>query len=432
MLEQVSNFEQNIEFIEGFAGSGKSTELAKRTDDKTLVLTPTHKAASVLMSKGVMNVYTIHSTLKLVPTLNESYDPRKGQRIQKLKQIGKTSLSDIDNVFIDEFSMINQRILDLLLEILPATTKVTVFGDPYQLPPIDGEPIDALIYTDKITQLTTQHRAEAPEVVETFMRFMNYIKDGSEKDLTFNKNIEHGTIKDFNPDTDRALAYTNAKVIEINNEIAEVLKLPKDYSNGENLLTNGIDCILIDKDIPAVNGFIFPTCISKGKLMEGDTLQLAMQKTQNDIDKWGTDLSEFNTCTVEINGHNYSIYYDADHYANSKKLKSDIDKYQALVYEYNNISDDISLKQWCGQNRSAKYVKERGWAWSAFIKHQNLVFNLQRPFATTIHKAQGSEFSTVYIAQDDIKKSIYRGYYMNYARLMYVALSRAINKVIII
>ena len=176
MLEQVSNFDQDIEFVVGFAGSGKSTELAKRANKKTLVVVPTHKAAAVLMAKGVENVFTIHAVLGLVPTLNQNYVPGK-QRMQKLKKVGSVDLSSIADIFIDEFGMIPQDIMDLLLEVLPATTKVTVFGDPYQLPPVDGEPIDPLIYTDDIEKLTVQYRSEAPEVVNTFMRFQAYLED---------------------------------------------------------------------------------------------------------------------------------------------------------------------------------------------------------------------------------------------------------------
>jgi len=46
-------------------------------------------------------------------------------------------------------------------------------------------------------------------------------------------------------------------------------------------------------------------------------------------------------------------------------------------------------------------------------------------FATTVHKSQGSEFDVVFIDKADIQKSILNKYYETYARLMYVAISRA-------
>ena len=175
--EECSAYEQEIKFVLGFAGSGKSTKLANMADENTLILTPTHKAASVLQRKGLGNVFTIHSVLKLVPTLNVNYNPSKRQKMQKLKRIGDVDLSSIKQVFIDEFGMLNTYILDLLLELLPAESKVIVFGDPYQLSTITGDSIEPLDYTENIEYLTIQHRADAPAVVETFMRFMHYIKD---------------------------------------------------------------------------------------------------------------------------------------------------------------------------------------------------------------------------------------------------------------
>jgi len=61
MNELVDNYSQNIHFTLGYAGTGKSTKLAEEATDKSIVLTPTHKAKNVLEYKGVQNVFTIHS-----------------------------------------------------------------------------------------------------------------------------------------------------------------------------------------------------------------------------------------------------------------------------------------------------------------------------------------------------------------------------------
>lgn len=431
MLEEVSLYDQEILFVVGFAGAGKSTELVNRANDSTLILTPTHKAADVLMGKGIQNVYTIYSTLKLVPTINMDYDPTKKQRMQRLSRIGNTKLEDITDVFIDEFSMIPDKVLDMLLEVLPAHAKVTIFGDPYQLPPVDGEPIEPYNYTDNVEELTKQYRAEAPEVVETFMRFMYYIKDGSEMNLKMNPKIKSGTIKEFNKETDRILAYTNARVNELNSEVADMLGLPAEYSIGEDLLANQIKCEFSDN--PA-DTFIYPTCISKGYLMKGQDLQLAIMQTERDSDKFNTKkhVKHFPTCTIQIREQDYNIIYDPDHYHTQLRLKREVEERQAYLYSTYDIPEDVRLSTWCKEHVGVPGVAERSKAWSRQIAHNNLVFNLQRPFATTIHKSQGSEFSTVFIDQEDIKKSIRKGYYGQYARLMYVALSRAIKRVILI
>lgn len=424
MLEQVSNFDQEISFILGFAGSGKSTRLAKMADATTLVLTPTHKAAGVLQEKGVVNVYTIHSVLKLVPTLNQNFIPGK-QRMQKLKKIGETNLDHIKTVFIDEFSMINQEILDLLLTVLPATCKVVIFGDPFQLPPVDGEPIDPELYTDNIEELTVQHRSEAPHIVETFMRFMQYIKDGSETNLTLNKNIKKGTLDGFNPATDRALAFTNNKVLELNTQISSLLGLDTEFAVGDSLLANSLTCEYSEES----GTKLFPSLISKGKIKLDN-----QEGVLKEIEKFNSlqHIDMYPQCSIVVGGEVYEIYYDMQHYQTQKELKKAVEYWQDYVYKQNNIPEEINLASWCKDNKGAPGVKERARAWSMYLAHSNLVFSLQRPFATTVHKSQGSEFSTIYLAQNDIKQSIMNNYYLNYARLMYVALSRAIHNVIIV
>jgi ATP-dependent exoDNAse (exonuclease V) alpha subunit len=83
----------------------------------------------------------------------------------------------------------------------------------------------------------------------------------------------------------------------------------------------------------------------------------------------------------------------------------------------------VSIPRWCKDNRGKQYVMERGKAWSKYLAHTNYVFNLSRPYASTIHKAQGSEFDNIFISVEDIKKARYNQ--EMYKRLMYVALSRA-------
>jgi len=430
-MEAVSNYKQKIQFVTGFAGSGKSTKLAESAVGKedVLVLTPTHKAAEVLMAKGIVNVFTIHSVLKLVPTINENF--RRGQRMQKLKKIGGVDLADIGKIAIDEFSMIPVDIMDMLLELLPEHCLVLVFGDPFQLPPIDGEAVDPLTYTDNILELTTQHRAEAPEVVETFMRFMHYIKGDGEMNLKMNPAIKEGNLDDFNPGTDRILAYTNDKVLELNAMAAKVLGKPEAIAVNEDITMNGIPCMR-NIDGLDIEGLIYPTCISKGKLMQGNKLSKAMLKTQEDIIKFRTNLSMYDNYAVKTSEGTYVLFYDLKHYANAKLLKAEVEKYQHLVVETHGLKEEDSVKEFCYNNKGKQYVKERGTAWKNYLAHQNLVFDIRRPFATTIHKAQGQEFDTVYIAQTDIKRSIRQGYYLQYAKLMYVALSRARKRVVLV
>lgn len=436
--DEIENYSQDIRFTLGYAGTGKSTLLAKEVTPTTIVLTPTHKAKDVLKSKGVDNVFTIHSVMKLVPTIDQNF--RKKGKMQRLQRIGDVDLKSINKVIIDEFSMIPTFIMDMLLDMLPADAEVSIYGDPYQLPPVDGEPVDPYWYTDEenIIILTKQHRAEAPEVVETFTRFVNYLEFPTPSaDLTLNTKIKKGSLNNFNPDTDRALAYTNKEVITVNNKIANILDLPKEISIGETISINGLLGTLVknpnlELDYPYEILTIYPKCVSKGELMSGDKLLDTIEKIEDDIEKYNQQLPNSEEFYVRIEEQVYRIYADIDHYAHSKTYKAEVEDIQLELINKHNLDHDINLPQWCKENRGDPLVRERGKAWSSFLGHQSLVWDLRRPFCTTVHKSQGSEFNTVYIAQDDIKKAIRGGHYEQYARLMYVALSRATKKVVIV
>lgn len=414
-------YDQDVEFVTGFAGSGKSTELVKRANEHTLVLVPTHKAADVLIGKGLVNVYTIYAVLKLVPTINDNF---RGSLKTKLRKVGKTNLEDIENIFIDEFSMINQDILDMLLSALPEKAKVTVFGDPYQLPPVTGDPI---LLFDPITELTTQHRSKAPRTTNLFMKCKEFI-DGTRRTMPQLPNVDLEWLDEFDPDQDRVVAYTNKRVMELNNTIAEHLGVPETFQVGETLTMNGIYCEMVDE--PATH-MIFPTCVSKGSLMPPTKLVNTSAKTSADIAKYRTNLNMYKTINVMIDDYDstYEIYYDPDHYETEKRLKKSVEKFQALVINTHNLSAEENIPKWCANNRNAQYVFERGKAWSKYLAHKNYVFNVSRPYATTVHKSQGSEFRYIFVDAQDINSAWDE---MTRARLMYVSLSRGIDGAILI
>mgnify|MGYP002632048990 CR=1 FL=1 len=402
-----------IKFVTGFAGSGKSTELAARATSTTLVMTPTHKAAEVLMKKGII-AYTIHSILKLVPTINQNF--RKGQKIQSLKMVGDTDLEFITDIFIDEFSMINKEILDLLLEVIPESCEVTIFGDPYQLPPVSGKRIKPKKYSSDIHELTTQHRSEAPEVVDCFMSFVTYLKGGC-KGKVPKINLPKGNLLNFDPLTERALAYTNDRVSTINHEIFKQGKFAGD------IIINNLDCKLEEVNDGPV---IFPKMLSKGRLIYDKDIADGIIES---IEKFNTDLSNYKIITVKINNDYYGIYSDKNHYENSKIFRKNVEKFQHLVVTENNLDRDVDLTKWCRANRNAKYVRERGQAWSKYMAHKDLVFDVRFSFTTTVHKSQGQEFKKVYVDVKDISKCQDKEMY---ARLCYVGLSRAIKEAVVI
>jgi len=353
--------------------------------------------------------------LKLVPSINENF---KKKMHTTLRQVGKTDLSTITSIIIDEYSMISLGILDMLMAVLPTSCHVTICGDPFQLPPINGEQIEPW---EPIEELTTQYRSKNPKGTKMFMDFMYAIRDRSSPPYTKYKTTE-GWVSMFNPDTDRILAFTNKEVHRLNAIVAKGVEL----RIGEELVMNGIACTMIAEP---TNYVIYPSCISKGELLDGNKLKMASERASKAIDKWSTNLGMYKTAYVDVDGSQFSIFFDPNHHETEKRLKIAVEKAQLLVIRSNSLGSDEDIPTWCRNNRGRTGVRERGKAWAKYLAHTGYVFSLTRPYATTVHKAQGSEFSKVFINQSDIRKTKHNEQYM---RLMYVSLSRAIDEIIFI
>ena len=178
---------------------------------------------------------------------------------------------------------------------------------------------------------------------------------------------------------------------------------------------------------------LFPKCINKAKL--ASDYETKTRRAYKNIAKYKTKIP-YPTCEVRHTDDGtdkiFTVYYDPDYYNTHRQLSKEVERYQNLVITTHGLDKDIPIAGWCKDHRDYKYVNERGKAWQAYIAHSELVFSLTRKYATTVHKAQGSEFSSVFIDQDNMKQSVRGKNLKQYARLMYVAMSRAINRVYII
>lgn len=116
----------------GWAGTGKTTlarHIAGLSDDKTLFAAFAGKAAQVLRNKGCYGASTIHG---LIYKAVEDKDTGKVE--YKLNQ--QSDILTAGLVVIDECSMVGP---DLGADLLSFGTKVLVLGDPFQLPPVNGQ-----------------------------------------------------------------------------------------------------------------------------------------------------------------------------------------------------------------------------------------------------------------------------------------------------
>ncbi len=228
----------------------------------------------------------------------------------------------------------------------------------------------------------------------------------------------------FNPTSERIIAYTNQRVIELNSLIEQ-----PELKKGDKILINGLEATVYSKGQDMRFDSIYPAMISKGELKMDKRAEIEANLTK--YGGWGM-LAPYDTLIVAVDGGFYSLKYDLEHYYNNKGYEEEVKDMQQLVIEKNGLDVNVNLPKWCKNNQSSVGVKRRGQAWQQYISHTSNIFDLRYPFATTVHKAQGQEFDTVYIDQENMKKAVRNGHIEQYVRLMYVALSRAIKNVYII
>jgi hypothetical protein len=136
--------------LAGFAGTGKSTVIKKIIDEyrgSIVVSAPTHKAKKVIMNTTGMDAQTLHSLLGLRPDVDlDSFNPNDPQ----FGPIAEPKIGNFDFVIIDEASMINLELFNMIVEKTKDTsTKVLFMGDPAQIPPV-GEKESVIFYQPSI------------------------------------------------------------------------------------------------------------------------------------------------------------------------------------------------------------------------------------------------------------------------------------------
>jgi exodeoxyribonuclease-5 len=394
-----------ILYTTGYAGTGKSTKLLmlinKELDPTTsVVLAPTHKALARLRPAvtSAIELSTIHALLGWIPSINED-----AQHINHIDTVIKLE-KDIDSytdIVIDEAGMMSEEMLMSIVGKLEElndfeTDHITLhlFLDPYQLLPVKG----IQIQTDPATttNLTVQHRAESPDVVKLFTKFVNYLEGSNVDDLTTpeSDNVLYAENLDGFLEGDRLLAYTNKAVGDYNKQIAG--KLGIDSFVGQEVQLGS------QPDLYKVDSFVEPSLRELLTWYETGTLKLQNSQINR----------KFLVSNLEAIQTNKHIKFIS---SEGKIIPVIIGI--GTAYEVRRKAKEAAIKD----KKKFREVYAIGRA-----------FTMDYSFASTVHKAQGSEFNRVWIDKKDIQKSIFGGNYRNYARLMYVAISRAKRKVFVL
>lgn len=164
-------FKKSLYLLTGKAGSGKTQEttniiytLAHKLGEQTVVLAPTGKAALRLDEK-IKNTFP---DLRVSPQTIDRFifqhqfgDIIINDDYSRIFLIREEDKVDVENIIIDESSMIDLFKLTLLFSIirLEKVKRVILVGDPFQLPPIGfGKPFrDFIDYIFDNTSLKQEH-----------------------------------------------------------------------------------------------------------------------------------------------------------------------------------------------------------------------------------------------------------------------------------
>ena len=157
--------------MKGFAGSGKtylSMKLLKNVDKLGLcwtVVAPTHKAVGVLRQalkcESIQPTWfpsTIHRLLRL--KLKRKADLELCEKTNQTE----SSLENLGLVLIDEASMIDSKLLEIILDCAKSNaTRLVFVGDPAQLPPVGESSSSVFLMTKAVnTELKEVVRHQGP------------------------------------------------------------------------------------------------------------------------------------------------------------------------------------------------------------------------------------------------------------------------------
>ena len=363
----------------------------------------THRAAKVLENIVNTTVHTGHALFKLRPSVT-----KWGK--QTLKRVGICEIPFESIVILDEASMIGNKFLEAIVDIVKhRNLKLLFVGDPFQLPPPTDKCsiFDGSLSTFTLTQVHRQLGGNP--VLEKANEFREYIEG----------------IRDIEPvlETDINSKGEGIHVLPHADFVSKFVQKYIDYSTGAEV------------DIPlctytnesAIN---YNSMVRKAAYFLEDTIEPFYEGERliaNSVVMHGDKTILTNNEIVHVDSYVETESYDIPGYivtvrgAYNKYQKSNI---KSVFSPRTKAAADKVLKE--EKATAIKSKSKKGW--TTYYKIKNSLADLRPPFAGTTHKAQGGTFPAVFIDKTNINKCKNPA---TRARLFYVALTRASENVYI-
>lgn len=439
ILKFINNKENDYFGIFGAGGTGKTYVISKTFNNykgSVLFLGATNKVVTVLRNSlensGFKNpkVRTIDSYLK--------FKIEKDHENKSTISYRFPSPSEIPSIIvIDEISLISSKKFELI-QRLKEKCSIILLGDHLQLPPIEEEQKNIVrneegflvskiflsIKKENSFTLTIQNRQKdgtsLSNIISSFRKNMHLkidpillaSKKNNGNDILY-YDINDKELKKIIKDTNSiAVCFKNLSVLNFNWLIGSTKSMRKDYRLNE---INEGDSLMFDqfyKDKKEVS-YYTSNIIEVIKIQKNCT---EIFKIKNGMEK----IITFNKITVldSDNEENIIRYIHGGLYGkNGGGLSSSVYSQRKTYQEH--------IKKDKNKVENIKYLTDLN---TRFADYQNSFAKLKRPYAITTHKAQGSTYDTVIIP-------VYDFYMLNYKdanQLLYVAISRAKNKIIFV
>jgi exodeoxyribonuclease-5 len=356
--------------LSGVAGTGKTVltrhiiQHLEEREYRVVVTAPTHKAASLL--EGI----TLDSALglRMVPDYDE------GNRIPQPE--GEVKAGDI--LVIDECSMVGPMRWKFVTERWEGL-KLCV-GDPAQLPPVnnDGER-SPTFELDGYTLETVLRQAKDNPIIRLAHEVREHgsltprteVEDGQGVAFTTNRTalLEHATERfrsdDWDADPSRCciLCYTNREVDRINRRIRrKIVGSDHEYVEGE---------WLVARDSFAHEDRVLWYTSEAARVVSAQRYQSIF----GNWEEWELTLEKTDGRTITVPALPQESYEEYR-----------LEKQRRL------------------QEAKESSSSERRRRWEKFYKLTGYYAAPRYPYSTTVHKAQGSDWDTVYIIQPDFNR----------------------------
>ncbi len=402
--------------LSGFAGSGKtflSTKFLTLVEENNFcwtVVAPTHKAVGVLRKvlketclTPTLRPSTIHRLLRLKLKWNGDLEV-----CEETSQTEK-SLEKLGLVLIDEASMIDSRLLEIILKCSQkSNTRLIFVGDPGQLPPI-GESISPVFSMKKVQaahlNLVVRHQGPILNLASLLREesfpctpptcFPTVHSDnGIVGCLSNNEWLEKAQLSLLNaaqkkdPDQARILCYTNRyleRLIPYARRAIHGSKADKmSVLPGEVLITRR--AVMLSASIDKIKFFEEPG------ILFGSNEEIIVKEVNSET---------FDFMDIDILC-NISIQLPVIQILVAKVLCRNHDFLIRLLPEpgsesrinLDNILEELTLKAKKQTGSEARKL------WKAFFYVRDLFASVGPASVLTVHRSQGSTFGEVFLASD--------------------------------